>query len=330
MAYEDLSETDKKTVALELLDEISDNIGGGGGANYTFADTDTGWEVKKNGDPYFSHIDLGGGGALANDLVVNNPIGRYESGTTIPAGTPFETVFRGMLTNVYYPTLTNPSASLAYTMPSLAKVGANVAAQSATLSLNRGSINPQYTAASSYRSGAATNYVLALSGSDTAWSDSSTSSGNFSVPAFTKSSKGVVTLTGTVSYAAGVQPKDSDGNDYDSPLPAGSVSTNKRVEFILPFYYGVSNTPSVASLTGLTEDLVKKATRAYQYTTNNQYMVIAYDSSYGNLTSILDPNAFETISGWNKSTLTVDGFTYNVYVSASATTDTDAEFTFKF
>jgi hypothetical protein len=59
-------------------------------------------------------------------------------------------------------------------------------------------------------------------------------------------------------------------------------------------------------------------------------MVFAYDSSYGDLTSILDPNSFETISGWNKSTLTVGGLSYYVYVSAAPTTDTNAQFTFKY
>ena len=59
-------------------------------------------------------------------------------------------------------------------------------------------------------------------------------------------------------------------------------------------------------------------------------MVMAYDSSYGNLSSILDPNSFEVISGWTKSTLTVDGFTYFVYIADAPTTDTNAKFTFKY
>ena len=272
----------------------------------------------------------GGSGELENDLTVNNPIGRYANGDLIPKGTSFETIFRGMLTNVYYPTLTNPSATLTYTFDQYVKVGTTVTAKSATLALNRGSINPQYTAASAYRSGAATNYALALSGADTSWSDSSTSSGSFSVPAFTKSSTGNVTLTGTINYAAGVQPKDSDGNDYNSPLPAGSVTASKTIKFILPFVYGASNTPTVSSFTGLSESVTPKGEKKFKYTTNNQYMVFAYDATYGNLTSILDPNSFEVISGWTKSSLTVGGQNYNVYVADSATTDTNAEFTFKF
>lgn len=272
----------------------------------------------------------GGSGELSSDLVVSNPLGRYQMGDTIPEGTTFETIFRKLLTNVYYPTLTNPSASLTYTMPQYAEVGTTISARSATLALNRGSINPQYTAESPYRSGDATNYALATAGADTEYSDSSTSSGSFNVNALTRSTKGTIVLTGTISYAAGVQPKDSDGQDYDSPLPAGSVSATKTIQFIQAFFYGNSASATVSTLAGLSKSVTPKGQKKFKYTTNNEHMVFAYDSGYGNLTSILDPNAFETISGWTKSTLTYDGFSYNVYVADAATTDTNAEFTFKF
>lgn len=271
-----------------------------------------------------------GGGELQTGINVSNPLGRYAMGDMIPAGTSFETIFRGLLTNVYYPTLTNPSASLTYNMPTYMEVGDTISARAATLTLNRGSINPQYTAASSYRSGAATNYALVTSGADTEYSDSSASSGSFSVNALTRSTKGSITLTGTVSYAEGVQPKDSDGNNYDSPLPAGSVAASKTVQFILPFYYGKSASGTVSDFTGLAKDLTPKVQKKYKFTTNNEHMVVAYDSSYGNLTSIIDPNGFEVIGGWSKTSLTVGGFTYFVWTADLATTDTDAEFTFKF
>jgi hypothetical protein len=275
-------------------------------------------------------VGAGGGGALTADIVVNNPIGRYANGDTIATGTSFETIFRGMLTNVYYPTLTNPSATLTYTMPQYAKVGSSITARAATLALNRGSINPQYTAASQYRSGAATHYTLATTGADTEYSASSTTSGSFNVSALTRSTKGTIVLTGTINYAAGVQPKDSDGNDYQSPLPAGSVTATKTVNFIQPFYWGKVASKPVSSFTGLTESVTAKGQKTVSYTTNNEFMVFAYDKSYGNLTSILDPNGFEVIGGWSKATLTVGGFDYYVWTADLATTDTGANFTFKF
>ena len=98
----------------------------------------------------------------------------------------------------------------------------------------------------------------------------------------------------------------------------------------MPFYYGASDTADVTSLEGLKEDLSKKGQKVYKITTANQHMTIVYDSSYGNLTSILDANNFELIQGWTKTTKVIDGQSYNVYVADIKTIDTDAQFTFKF
>ena len=269
----------------------------------------------------------GGSGALSADLTVSNPIGKYAVNDVIDEGTSYETIFRGMLSKTYYPTLTNPSATLTYSTDTLMKVGATITARAATVTLNRGSINPAY-GTSGYRSGAATGFKLVSTGA-TSNIDESNSTGSFNVPALTRNTKGNIVLTGTASYGAGEQPKDSDGANYNSPLPAGSVSSSKTIEFILPFYWGVSNNPTINNLTGLTEDLTKKGQKQYTYTTSNQYMVIVYDASYGNLTSILDPNNFETINAWSKSALTIDGQNYTVYVAKSATSAT-AKYTFKF
>ena len=102
------------------------------------------------------------------------------------------------------------------------------------------------------------------------------------------------------------------------------------MNFIQAFFYGAANSTPIADFTGLTKVVQPKANKTFNFTTNNQYMVMAYDSSYGNLSSILDGNGFEVIGGWTKSTLTVDGFTYNVYTANLPTTDTNAPFTFKF
>ena len=285
-------------------------------------------ELKSDG-LYVKKVEGGGSGELESDLIVSNPIGKYAMDEVIPEGTGFEAIFRGLLSKTYYPTLTDPSATITYSVPTLVKVGANVSSATATINFNRGSINPKYTAESQYRSGEVTGYRVVLSGASIEY-DETKQTNQFSIPSFTKNNKGNVTITATVSYAKGVQPKDSDGNNYDSPLPAGSKSSSKNIEFILPFYYGASNTADVTSLAGLTEDLSKKGNKTYKITTDDQYLTIAYDSSYGDLTSILDANNFELIEGWTKTTKTIDGQSYNVWVANESTTDTNAQFIFKF
>lgn len=273
----------------------------------------------------------GGGGSaeLSEDLTTAISVGGIDSGVTYEKNTPLETLFRDLLEPTLFPSFTNPSVSLTYSASQYYEVKSSVSALQATVALNRGSINPAY-GTSGYRAGAATGFAIATSGADTEYSSSSESSGVFNVPALTRSTKGNIVVTGTASYAQGDQPKDSKGNNYQSPLPAGSVSATKTLSFIQAYFYGASDSTSVSSFTGLSKSVTAKGQKTFNYTTNNQYMVFAYDSSYGNLKSIIDGNGFDVTSGWTKNTVTVDGFTYFVYVANSATTDTNAPFTFKY
>ena len=294
--------------------------------------TDDAYEeyVVLDGVVYDIGVATGGAAAeLEADLTVSNPIGKLAKDQVLTAGTTHESILRSMLAQTYYPTLTPPSASLAYSLPTLKKVGDTIAAGTATVSLNRGSINPQYTAESGYRSGEATGYTLEIANSDDPQTLNS-DTGVFNVPAITKSSKGTVTVTATASYAAGVQPKDSDGANYDEPLGAGSKTASKSVQFILPFVHGVRATSTITDFTGLTEELDTKKNKTYNFTTNNEHIVFAYDSAYGSLTSLLDQNGFENITSFDVSEVTVDGQAYKVYVSQSPTTDTNAKYEFKF
>lgn len=288
-----------------------------------------GIEIEDNGDHTATIRVVGmGSGELATDLVVSNPIGKYAMDETIPEGTGFEDIFRGLLSKTYYPTLTDPSLAISWSVPSLAKVGANVASLQATLNFNRGSINPQYTAESAYRAGEATGYSVSLSGAASPYSDSG-STNKYTIPPFTRNTVGNVVLNASVNYGQGVQPKDSDGGDYMSPLPSGSKTASKTVEFILAFYHGKNASGSISTLNGMTEDLSKKGQKQYSYSGDNEYLYIAYDASYGNLKSILDENNFENLDSWVKSTLSYEGQNYFVYRSGFAVTG-NASFTFKF
>lgn len=268
-----------------------------------------------------------GSGSLAKAITAAIEVGGIDAGDSFAIGTNYDDMWDALLNPTLYPTFTDPSASLSYAVDTYYEVGATIASKTATVSLNRGVINPAY-GTSGYRSGAATGYAISTSGADTEYSDSNTT-GLFTVSALTKSSKGSITVTATASYGAGEQPKDSKGNNYSTALAAGSKTASKTMQFILPYYYGKSSSATVSNFTGLTKSVTAKGQKQFNFTTNNEYMVFAYDASYGNLTSILDPNSFEVLSGWNKTTLTVGGFNYYVYVAKSATTDTNAKFTFK-
>lgn len=300
---------------------------GSGGTEYVWEINGSKLEVTDSSTGIKQSLQLptSSAGGIENDLPVGLDVGGIKKPKTYVAGTGVETILNDLLNPVMNPMLTNPSASISYSSSSPLPVGTTIDAKTATVSLNRGSINPQYTADEPYRSGAATGYSLKVDGATTPFNESNTT-GTFSVPAITRHLKGDITLTATASYGQGCQPKNSVGENYSTPLQAGTVSVTKKISFILPFRYGATDTKDLTSLDGLETDISGKANKEYYFTTTNQYCVMAYDSSYGDLSLIQDQNGFNTTGSWEKRILGE----YTYYVSQSKITDTNAKSTFIF
>ena len=186
------------------------------------------------------------GAATLNAGVLNIPIysggGTYTNATAMPqsfpgtgafaniaAGTSFTNqTFTEMMNKMLYPTLNpslSPPSSGMTKSPAAAfqEIGANITI-TLNSSFNQGSISPQYTSASNKRSGLPNTYnytgAQVSSNSSTSTSDSE-DTGVYQILA------GAQSWTGSVSYDAGVMPKDSIGDDFDPPgaLPAGTTST---------------------------------------------------------------------------------------------------------
>ena len=97
---------------------------------------------------------------------------------------------------------------------------------------------------------------------------------------------------------------------------------NVSFSFVYPYYHGVMDKREVesADVVALTKVVQSKGNKTFTYTSANKYMVIAYPSSYGALKSILDPNKFENINGFELKKVQVTGLDgtsqeYNVYVA---------------
>lgn len=300
--------------------------GGGGTTNYNALSNKPQINgVTLTGNKTAQDLGIDGSGTLTEDLTVVKDVGGITAGTVYPAGTAISDIIDDMLAPTVNPTLTDPKSVLTYDAPTIVAVGESVPAKTANVSLDRGRINPQYTADEPYRSGAATGYSISVTNSTPTFDDSNVS-GSFSVPSFTRSTKGNVTVTATASYGQGCQPKDSSGANYSTPLPAGSKSTTKTIKFVIPFRYGVVNQKDLTDFDGLTVDLTEKQDKKYAFTTDNQYGVIAYDQSYGNLSKIFDQNNFDVTSDWEQHVLGESVY----YVMVSPTTDIGAEYSFKF
>ena len=172
----------------------------------------------------------GGSGSLEADLTASLTVGGVTSGTFYEEGTPLEKILRYMLNPGAYPTLTPPSAVLTATGDKLLEKGSTLDTVF-TLTFNRGRINPAY-GTSGYRSGVATSYTF----------DGETKATNTFSRTITEDK---LVYQGSVAYEAGEQPKDSKGNNYSTPLPAGSVNSS-RVEYeFVDAWWGNGNDPDV-------------------------------------------------------------------------------------
>tara|TARA_R110000796_G_scaffold16307_1_gene50831 strand:+ start:185 stop:1411 length:1227 start_codon:yes stop_codon:yes gene_type:complete len=258
--------------------------------------------------PYTSLTTTGTSGAATLTAgVLNIPIyggggvGSYTNSTptpqAFPGNSPFDTIVAGttfnnqtfteMMNAMLYPTLdptlTNPSRS--FTLSSAIYREIN---ETTTLTFNstfnQGSINPQYTATSNKRSGLPNTYNYTGAGVS---SNSSTSLSDTETVASYTVLAGVQSWTGSVSYDAGVQPKNSVGGNFGSPLPLGTTSPpiTKTITGVYPPF------ATTSSLGTLTKQSLQPMTTLIQVS-------MVTESGGGGVKQKIDiPNAWATIAG---------------------------------
>ena len=274
-----------KGIVAWLLGGSSGGGGGGGAKDYQALSN----KPQINGHVLVgdkSSSDLEIGSELSDDLTTGITVGGIDAGTTYEAGTPIEDIFNDLLNPVLYPALTNPSASLSGTGNKLLETGATQAV-TLTATFNRGSISPAY-GTSGYRSGEATGYSLngGTSQQGNTWSET--------VSANNK------TFSASVAYAAGEQPKDSKGNNYQSALPAGSVNTGSvSYDFVDAMWANTANIATIAKLS-----LVAKSAK-------QRDMVFPAQT-------VANPEVFDIPASWNVTAVQVKNDLSGQYEDASS------------
>ena len=115
--------------------------------------------------------------------------------------------------------------------------------------------------------------------------------------------------------------------NYTLKAIGGSTTrlAHTSVTFVHRSYAGVidanKNALTATEIKALTNQAVQNSkSRTLSFTQNNQKIAYCYPAYLGNLSSIKDGNGFQGFSGYTKSTVDVDGVTYNVYLSANAAT----------
>ena len=96
-----------------------------------------------------------------------------------------------------------------------------------------------------------------------------------------------------------------------------NVSKSISYTFVSPYYTGVSttNTLTETDIKALTKKVETKGNKTINYTTTQSYMVFAYPSSYGAISSIIDQNGFNVTDSFVRNTVTVNSVEYYVYCS---------------
>lgn len=214
-----------------------------------------------------------GGGSLEQAITAAIDVGGISSGTSYQEGTSYDTLWDNLLNPTLYPTLTAPSATISGSGTKLLEVGATQES-TITVTFSRGSISPAY-GTSGYRSGEATGYSL---------NGGTGQAGNTFTETVTGSNNA---FTATVAYGAGEQPKDSKGNDYQSPLAAGSVTTGTvSYEFVNALWANTSNIATVAKQS-LTSRSAKVKSFSFPATT------------------VANPEIFDVPASWTVTTVEV-------------------------
>lgn len=128
------------------------------------------------------------------------------------------------------------------------------------------------------------------------------------------------------SYAEGPQPKDSKGNNYQTPLAAGNVDSEKvTVSGYRAAYSGLVSTNAITEdvIKGMTKTVSAKKAIKVSGPISEQYICFAAPKGWA-VSNIKDSNNFDVTSTYTTSTVSVTGLdsqavNYTVYLSGKMT-----------
>lgn len=257
-----------------------------------------------------------GSAELEDDVTaIGVSIGSVKDGDTLTKGLSFTDFAKKILQKRIAPTYTAPSVSLKTNAKSVLERGS-----SATII-----ITPTFT---QNDAGVVTGYELFRDGVSI-YTDTSCSSYTDTISTLSGTS---IQYTCTVTYADGTVKNDNMGDpDATGQILAGSKTASAtKINIALKYYYGKNLSQTISMLSSLTAVLDTKKDLSLKFTADDEYLVLVYDSTYGNLSKIYDQNKFDNTSSWTQSTLTNGGFIYNVYATNNKVTCKDFGYDFKF
>lgn len=227
-----------------------------------------------------------------------------------------ETLFNDPLVDIIH-CMIQPTICPTFTLPSITsftlnptntvlEIGSSIS-MTGTTNNSFGSINPQYSSASSCRScgTCCVDYIY--------FGVPSTVSccGTFSImtQSFGSAVVGVGnnTIASTVTFQDGVQPYDSSGAPYDSPLPSGCTSTcSKTITGIYPWYWGTFTCAAAAGVgrpsACCIKDIITGGTEGSDYCKEVSLSIgilnVTFNATSDDYIWFATPNASQTKTCW--------------------------------
>lgn len=207
-------------------------------------------------------------------------VGGVPIGTTFSGLTPSQ-VFDMIFYPELFPTLVNPSSTFVLTQAGLQEIGLLIPTLNFSSTFNRGTITPAY-GTSGFRSGLPNEYNYTGTGlsdvSSTLLTNSQTVN-NYTVLI------GAQNWTGSVDYDGGEQPLSNKGNNFNTPLAAGTTSTITRtITGVYPYF-------------GTTVDITTRTKQTLALHNATYWQVNMVAESGGNKQTVWLPDAFIAITG---------------------------------
>ena len=245
-------------------------------------------------------------------------LGGIDAGTTVAqlTGKSYDEIFDTLIFPTVNPTFTAPSASISLkSYQNVQEIGANApSVANFNVSFNAGAIT---LAGKKQNNRAGAQDIEA---SKILYGSSKVESLPEKVVA------GAMDYYYRAAYAEGPQPKDSKGNNYQTPLAAGSVDSGKTtVTGYRAAYSGLVSTNAITEevIKGMTKTVSAKKTIKVSGPISEQYICFAAPAGW-TVSNIKDSNNFDVTSSYTTSTVSVTGLdgqavNYTVYLSGKMT-----------
>ncbi len=239
-------------------------------------------------------VESTGGAAETYTGTAERNVGSITDGQVFTAQTMTQ-MWDSLIKQEKFPALTPPSRTFTSTVTGYREVGEVIASIVFDSAFNKGSINPQYTATTPFRSGDPNTYEFTGTGlsnqAKTALTDQQTVLGYTVVI-------GDQNWQGRVAYDIGPQPMSSYNNAYDSPYPAGTTSYITRT--ITGVYPVFATTVAIATLTSQT---LSSMSASYKQTdvvaeSGGDKQTTDFPTGYSAITGIQFYNTVSTAYEW--------------------------------